>query len=522
MHLLPGLSYMGYGYDILFGNPQSKGEADPGYREAIFDLTNHSAGATLNGYIVPNGISASMADSCDSQMQYQAIAGANAYSKLLDKSVYVGENGNSSFSLSVGYQHIFKMTANTSYLYTASYTQCSVYRATTNAPFALPAFTPNFYESIVHMPTTYDPTDASNEAYFYDFINLYFGTHYVLNAELGGMAGAQFRMNEYAFSSYSSSNLSISLSCEYAAQNTFDFAGMTKVQRQEAMDFQSATEDQETWYLGGRFPENGSWQEWATTLKNDSMPIVISLAPISALLTAYNFPDDKDIEDKRTALEAATNGYCEMVANDAHYNSSLTVLCNGPPPDKPLPAKSIFGGTYPDNHYGIYNPYTAGINCGSGFTSFPWITYEFDNKMLQHFCVNDTQLKDAGEDAMLYFGGLYSVSVKSGKSECVQSNPFTKKCACAEGMSSAVATKVNDGSTVVQGEMCYNATTEMGQTMLGGFYQTGEVQVKNVYTQTTSCPAGYLPYQVSHFHCDGKNKGDVCDLWLCANNVYEL
>ena len=51
---------------------------------------------------------------------------------------------------------------------------------------------------------------------------------------------------------------------------------MSKTQKTEAMDFTDVTEDQTIWYVGGRFPTNGTWQEWQTTLANSSMPTYVS------------------------------------------------------------------------------------------------------------------------------------------------------------------------------------------------------------------------------------------------------
>ena len=517
----------GYGYDILFGNPQSKGKGDPGYKELIFDVSNHSEGQSLDGYIVPNGITAADADSCESEFHFHAMTGSNAYSKGLQQSVSIGAGfTGTAFSLSAGYQHFYEETANTSSLFTSSSAQCSVYRATLNAPYSLPSFTANFEEEIKNMPSTYSPSSPSNKAFFYDFMNLYFGTHYLIEIELGGMFGAQYKMSEYAFSSFASSNLSISGSCNYAAQDSFDFAGMTRTEQTEATDFESVTEDNEIWYIGGRFPANGTWQEWAATLKNSSMPIVITLDEISNLLTTSNFPNDKEIENKQKALKAAINGYCIEVSMDPNYNKSLTVLCDGFPPDKAMPPLSIFGGSYSDDKYGIYNPYTDGINCPAEFKAFAWIQYNYDHNMKQYVCINETQLHHYKRDAMGYFGGMYGKITRNNNSTaCLFENPWTDDCSCGEGMKHTEATTwINAETDHYRGYVCYNESVKIGRTILGGFFQTGHIEIANVYTNTQSCPANYLPFQVAHFHCDGHfgEKGQTCDLWMCTNNVYKL
>ena len=92
-------------------------------------------------------------------------------------------------------------------------------------------------------------------------------------------------------------------------------------------------------------------------------------------LKIAQFPSDKEIGDKKKALQQAVADYCAQVSMDSSYNKSLTILYDCFPPDKALPAVSIFGGSYPDNKYHIYNPYTDGINCPAEFKAYTWFQY---------------------------------------------------------------------------------------------------------------------------------------------------
>lgn len=180
---VPGIQFISRGYNIMFGNPHTTGNIDPGISLPIFNVNNFSNGETYNGDAVPNGVTKPVpASTCQQTFTYDAISGANSYSRSLLHSTSFNANiFKAAFSTSVTFQSVYKETSSEHRVLISDYTQCAVYSTELQAPNDLPAFQSNFYDEIQKMPTFYDSKNDSNLQFFYDFFTNYFGTLYITN-----------------------------------------------------------------------------------------------------------------------------------------------------------------------------------------------------------------------------------------------------------------------------------------------------------------------------------------------------
>eukprot|EP01083_Nonionella_stella_P097454 273939_1 len=522
---VPGIQYISRGYNILFGNPHTTAKVDDGIRGSIFDLLNCSHGQTFNGYLVPNGVSILPASTCAQTFKYNAVSGVNSYSSTLKESASVDADFLAvSFSASTDYQKVYSTTTKTSTIYTSSYTQCACYYASVKAPYALPSFDDNFIGSVQNMPLKYDSSDDANLQFFYDFFTKYFGTHYITDITMGGIFGTLSSMNSFSYSKYESSNLEISVSAKLSTLVVSGAASsLTTSQKTQANDFNSILNTQSVFNIGGDLPANNSAITWQKTLSTKPMPIYYKFDPIPHLLTMYNFPDIDNITDKQTALQSALDDYCHILSTNDTFG---TIECSGYPPDPEIPKKSIIKGFYTDNiDNEPKNPYTGGYNCNEGYTPILYGKYKSQHNVVysSYYCINLTEIVDG----LHYFGGMYEVTTSSGA--CKIGNVFTSgKCSCFDGLTTQMAAAaINGGDVDVNVYLCYNATTPLDHTIIGGFYSTtsntqNRAPIVNPYTKTTSCPSGFTAYHtgtecVYHDGCK-----ESLSTYVCLNNIYPV
>ena len=119
MQPYPGIDYLGFGYDLIHGNPDGdakfgSGKLDPGFRQPIRSMDYKAGWLTRDGlYKVPKGAYATPLKTCTRSMEYTDVASASSYadSLAMDASVearYKGWGSSMSFQASFG----FKKTKN--------------------------------------------------------------------------------------------------------------------------------------------------------------------------------------------------------------------------------------------------------------------------------------------------------------------------------------------------------------------------------------------------------------------------
>eukprot|EP01084_Bolivina_argentea_P085270 154110_1 len=267
---LPNVNYVGYGYNVIKGNPHTTGDSDSGWLGGIFNTNNYTENNKWNEYSIPNGISVISADSCDGTSTYSSITGTNSYKSALEVSVSIHADGvvdedldRAAFSASADFQKIYHSTSSDKSVYTSSYYTCSVYTASLNLPFDIPTVSKNFNNEVEAMPIYYDPSNRTVTDFFYKFLNDWFGTHYVSKITMGGIFGTLSSMNSYSYSKYTSSNLVISTSASFSTLlASASASAMTDSEKEQAETFNNITESQTIFNISGNIPSDGTWTEW--------------------------------------------------------------------------------------------------------------------------------------------------------------------------------------------------------------------------------------------------------------------
>jgi hypothetical protein len=152
----PNIGYIGQGYDLLYGNPQTpQASADPGFRNAVYNLT-YSGQQTADGrFQVPDGTQVLPITSCIYVFSVDQISGVQAYSQSISKSIDVGYSGIIfTFGMSKSYQQIMKSVSKEQHVYTKAVAWCTAYNANI-LTYTPPTLTDNFIEVRKRFPNSF-------------------------------------------------------------------------------------------------------------------------------------------------------------------------------------------------------------------------------------------------------------------------------------------------------------------------------------------------------------------------------
>ncbi len=104
-------SYLGRGYDVVFGNP-STDSVDPGFRYDVI-VFDYKTGATTEdrSFSIPDGVSPQKTQSCTYISQVSEFRGTQSYQNDLKVNVkigggYEGPAVQASFTASMGYKNM--------------------------------------------------------------------------------------------------------------------------------------------------------------------------------------------------------------------------------------------------------------------------------------------------------------------------------------------------------------------------------------------------------------------------------
>jgi len=523
--VIPGLDFIAKGYNLFKADPHASGvNADPGFLLPVFNISACCQSSQVNGYDVPNDVNADAISSCNKEYIYTGITGVQHLSEELTKFVeYSASTPWTAFSESVTYQTVYKATSVNHDIFTLSTWDCSAYKISLNDPFDLPPIHENFIKMVQQMPTTYNPQNM--DSFFYGVIDQDFGTHYVYEGNWGGITGSLDATTDSLYTSFSSSNLQINtsadchmLSCSASKQS------MTQQQIAEADAFASIIHTHFQFEIGGQPPANGDPNVWNKILQSSSVPLKISIKPLSDLLTTTYFPGDHNITAKQKAWTQAIAAYCTFYQQK---NPKSDINCNGYPPDRSLPPQSIWKGVYvPPDSSSITgnNPYTSQPNCPKNFKQFVWIqNAQGGNIWYSYMCLNQTVMAGNKKDAANMFGGMWM----TGKNQegCTYGNPMNGgQCECVTGYDAVKSfTYCMADGQMISSFVCLKTGNNPSDSFLGGFYQTGYYKLTNVWSQGTNCPSGHTAYPVAeNFVCNGKSSNDKCSLYVCLSNVYHV
>jgi len=330
---MPNIGYVLSGYDIYKGNPIRKGKPDPGFRYPIFRAVYEEGNLTPdNRFKEPNGMSIQSCDgTCVLDFKSSLISGSKSYRKELSNKVSVsfGIPIIASFSASTEFRQVEEKSSEQSTFYTMSEVQCCAYWACLE-DYHIPKFDDNFMRGLDTLPVEYDE-------YKYSKFVENFGTHYIMEAEMGALYGQQSTISKESWYKMKSSGTNIEMAASYSGK--FDIGGGvgSESEKEEREAFSKEVEEK-TVYSRGEVPTADAF-DWAQKVKREPQPVSLKLRPMEELMERRELKEDYFEKKGRTRvlenLKKFLANYCKYLMKRGMISS-----CDEPPPDQPLPGEN--------------------------------------------------------------------------------------------------------------------------------------------------------------------------------------
>ena len=147
-----------------------------------------------------------------------------------------------------------------------------------------------------------------------------FGTHVAHAVTFGGRATQRIVVSRQDYDGFLEEGIDIHAN----VSATFDIAkvgasgGVVDTRSQQFKTASGVTVESIV-YTGGTAPQQ-MWDMWAQYVKNAPAPIEIAFEPLHSLLVPEFFPHDQHVEQRRAALEAATNSYLSTQGRDTRLD----------------------------------------------------------------------------------------------------------------------------------------------------------------------------------------------------------
>lgn len=327
----PGFQFLGYGYDILVGNPlDTSGMGDVGYKTNVFTLSDSGEGKTADGkWSIPDKTTAQLMPACSLNLTNQTINNISGYNKALNwtfditnETQYENESNpvlqKFAFAFNVDTRSVrqdvdvHKMT-----LFHESFT-CASYKLAMASLFDAPPFSSNFLAGVNFLPTEYD--DSSS--YMFNMFITEFGTHVVTQLISGGRWGWQSEFKYDDVEHISKDGFDFGLGLEIAAKIKAGFEIDVHKELDMASKVLQIMQKNSTFNIGGDFTPDAT--AWKKSVEDKPMPIHQTLIPIADLLNPFFIKGVEDLDKKRNALKMALTKYCSYLQSTV----DATVKCN--------------------------------------------------------------------------------------------------------------------------------------------------------------------------------------------------
>jgi len=330
---LPGLRFLGIGYNVFKGNPFARG-IDPGfqYEKEILSIEYDSPpqiASDNSKFAVPKGISVNTGfKACTNDFQTREITGMNNFQEEFDVNVELsGTAFGARASASAGYKEMQQKLSTNGKMYSQSMVECSVFSASFDvASASVPSVQSNFANAVDALPSR---EGAGTDEAFRNFLDNW-GTHVVHTLILGGRYGVLFEMDRASYAELKGDGLTGSFGVGIESGL---FGGGIKLsagtQRQTGEKIINKVSSFSSFNIGGIF--NSDKNVWAQTLKKNAGPIKIKLEPIHTFIASKWLPElsSTDLMFKSNYLRDNMNKYCAYITGVAG--------CTSPPPGPPPP-----------------------------------------------------------------------------------------------------------------------------------------------------------------------------------------
>ncbi|XP_073250647.1 uncharacterized protein [Porites lutea] len=220
-----GLHFVGVGYNLLEGNPEggdvTNGGVDPGllFTRKIFKLTwNTNKKSMDNRFSVPDQVTFAPRSSCVTTNKKEVFSGSKSYQEKLNADVQVSGNYGGgllsvAFSLSSRFEKMKKETSEYHNVFYEDKHVCNKGRARYQldlAPVKKFPVSADFAATVCALPGSY------NEKAYFNFLEDW-GTHIVVEVDLGEKTTERFKSSKAEFTKYAMMNSqnSVSVSGSY-------------------------------------------------------------------------------------------------------------------------------------------------------------------------------------------------------------------------------------------------------------------------------------------------------------------
>ena len=313
----PNVGYLGSTYNIFKGNPESTKGLDPGFTlRNVYVLTYEQGQETGDHrYSIPDFTNITQSGTCNFNFDSTTTQNTASYTKSLQVHVDVDFSGwGASFSASADYNDIHSGASSSQKIFVSSHATCEAYIAyiislDRPAPVeSTPSIDPGFTNDVYYLPVQED-----NDTYF-NFIEKW-GTHYAYSLRMGGRYGVRSTFLSSDYTDMAASGLDISAAAGYSGMFSINANLTTNIQQNQSEQYEQHRSDYQVYQIGGtpvvsQVNESDPSFQWAQTVKDNPLPIRYTLQTLSSILTAINFPYDKNIAVKQKKLQDIIIEYC--------------------------------------------------------------------------------------------------------------------------------------------------------------------------------------------------------------------
>jgi hypothetical protein len=322
----PNIGYIGYGYNIFYGNPHATNDFDPGFgRNEIFALTYDNHVTTADGlWTIPDHVSIpGTTDACTLSSEGITCSSSSSYQTTLKADCSADFSGfGAAFSANVDYQNVQNETESVSDVFVSTKGACEVYKAYVNQDVH-PPLTQEFITVGSKLPTVFNASLPSALG-FWSLFELY-GTHYLTETSFGARWGYLFESTSEQYSSLQQSGINIGASASY--DGLFIHAGVStndSSQYKDAQTFDSETTSFYQFSLGNPPPQDGDLDTWENQTIHSAALIPISYQLLSIdVLFGVAYTTDRDMNLRQNAVHNALYSYC----SDYLLPNSIVASC---------------------------------------------------------------------------------------------------------------------------------------------------------------------------------------------------
>lgn len=359
---LPGIAFLGRGYNMLTGNIISTiTTVDHGYSLPVFQFEYSKGLTTPDGkYQMPDGTTVMSVPECNYDMDGRTVNSLWAYQDNVNSFFGLsGTAGPVNFKFGIDSEQIHDATSSGSNIYLTNQIQCTVLQVQIE-PYVPPALNDDFVTAV----NDFLPNVSDSEAYN-NFLDQ-FGTSFISMAKLGGRQGFQTKFSTSSYADLLENQVDVQASV--GADNYATLGLNTNSTLAHNENVTSAILQSSRFNLGAPF--SSKIDEYQASVLADPVPIFLTTQPISDLLSPpYWSNPSADVKAKQSLIKAASADYCTHIGEIKNYSNP----CEAPKPVPPftvppMPANAVHSICI--TNHGAFRLYCTVFILGPGLNKY--------------------------------------------------------------------------------------------------------------------------------------------------------